>query len=213
MSDGEGAYKKLARTGEILTVEIFRDEDFLIKFTIPWSTRVQGKFLTRPNDPTDESRGDTSPLGSSKNPRASIFDPWMGFDDKNPGVWKREKLFMCVPGLDNPLNRNVRKLPKWRLEERLCVLPFVHRRILFTPLYVLLSSSSLLKMIDISTSLELITYFLLFNLHELITAPCGVLGVHSTSSFIGCVSHIYHGSIHLGRSIDDVTTAYVTYVR
>ena len=120
MSDGEGAYKNLARTGEIMTVEIFRDDDFLIKFSIPWSTRVQGKFLTRPDDPTNENRGDASPLGSSKNPRASIFDPWMGFDDKNPGVWKREKLFMCVPGLDNPLNRNVRMLTKWRLKERLC---------------------------------------------------------------------------------------------
>ena len=111
MPDGEEAYKNLARTRELMTVEIFRDEDFLIKFTIPWSTRVQGKFLTRPDDPTD-NRKDAPPLGSSKNPRASTFDPWMGFDDKNPGVWKRQKLFMCVPGLDNPPSRNVIDLLK-----------------------------------------------------------------------------------------------------
>ena len=75
MSDGEGAYKTLARTGEIMTVEIFRDDDFLIKFTIPWSTRVQGKFLTRPDDPTDESRGDASPWGSSNVPVGRGMNP------------------------------------------------------------------------------------------------------------------------------------------
>lgn len=116
MSDGEEAYKKLARTSEVMTVEIFRDEGFLIKFAIPWSTRVQGKFLTRPDDPKHD-RGDEPPLGSSKNPRASIFDPWMGFDDKNPGVWRREKLFMCLPGLDNPPSRNVMKLLNRWLKE------------------------------------------------------------------------------------------------
>ena len=108
MTDGEEAYLTLARTGEIMTVEILRDEDSLIKFTIPWSTRVQGKFLTRPDDPTVDQSNASFPLGSSKNPRASKFDPWMGFDREIPGVWKREKLFMCVPGLDNPPSRNVR---------------------------------------------------------------------------------------------------------
>jgi hypothetical protein len=107
MKDGEEAYLTLARTKEIMTVEILKDEDSLIKFTIPWSTRVQGKFLTRPDDPTVD-QSNAPPLGSSKNPRASAFDPWMGFDRDTPGVWKRKKLFMCVPGLDNPPSRKVR---------------------------------------------------------------------------------------------------------
>jgi hypothetical protein len=105
MESGEDAYMNLARSNEEVSVEIFRETVSLITFTVPWKTRVQSRFLSRPSD-----RQDDSSMGTSTNPRSSIFDPWMGFDKSTPGVWQREKLFMCVPGLESTVNREVRRV-------------------------------------------------------------------------------------------------------
>ena len=103
MESGEDAYMNLARSNEEVTVEIFRETVSLITFTVPWKTRVQSRFLSGPSD-----RQEDASMGTSTNPRSSIFDPWMGFDRSTPGVWQREKLFMCVPGLESPISRKVR---------------------------------------------------------------------------------------------------------
>ena len=103
MNNGEESYINLARSNQEITVEIFREKVSLVVFTVPWNTRVQSRFLSQPRD----VQGDKS-MGTSSNPRASIFDPWMGFNKSTPGVWEREKLFMCVPGLESPPSREVR---------------------------------------------------------------------------------------------------------
>ena len=103
MDNGEDAYMNLARSNEEITVEIFREKDSLIEFNVPWKTRVQSRLLSHPRDSLDSS----STLGTSTNPWASKFDPWMGFNKSAPGEWEREKLFMCVPGLESPISREV----------------------------------------------------------------------------------------------------------
>ena len=103
MNNGEESYMNLARSNQEITVEIFREKVSLVVFTVPWNTRIQSRFLSHPRD----VQGDKS-MGTSSNPRASIFDPWMGFNKSTPGVWEREKLFMCVPGLESPPSREVR---------------------------------------------------------------------------------------------------------
>ena len=116
MTDAQQSHMDLARSAHEVIVEIFREELSLIKFSVPWSTRIQSRYLDHPNDPApkgdrSEFKGDAgsdNPKGSSKNPWASTFDPWMGFNKSTPGEWKREKLFMCVPGMDSPLSRKVR---------------------------------------------------------------------------------------------------------
>ena len=105
MDSGEDAYMNLARSHEEITVEIFRETVSLITFIVPWKTRVQSRFLSRPSD-----RQDDSSMGTSTNPRSSIFDPWTGFNRSAPGVWQREKLFMCVPGLESTVNREVSRV-------------------------------------------------------------------------------------------------------
>ena len=92
----------LARSNQEITVEIFREKTTLVVFTVPWNTRVQSRFLSRPRDVQDDVS-----MGSSSTPWASKFDPWMGFNKSTPGVWEREKLFMCVPGLESPPDRQV----------------------------------------------------------------------------------------------------------
>ena len=111
MEGGQDAYMNLARSNEEVSVEIFREKHSLIKFNVPWKTRVQSRFLSHPLDKSPDSLDSSSAMGTSKNPWASKFDPWMGFNKDDPGVWEREKLFMCVPGLESPLSRKVR--PVW----------------------------------------------------------------------------------------------------
>ena len=102
MDRGEEGYMNLARSNQEITVEIFREKVFLIMFTVPWKSRVQSRFLSHPRD-----RQDDDSMGTSSSPWASKFDPWMGFNRSTPGVWEREKLFMCVPGLESPPSRKV----------------------------------------------------------------------------------------------------------
>ena len=109
MEDAQTAYSTLAGTDKHIYVEIFREKTSLIQFSVPWNSRVQSSFLAHPHDTftTHSSSEIKVLLSSSKNPRASVFDPWMGFNKSTPGVWKREKLFMCVPGMDVPPSRRV----------------------------------------------------------------------------------------------------------
>ena len=115
MKNSKEAYMTLARTNQEIIVEILREETVLSKFKIPWSTRVQSRYLTRPDDPTSftsvdsrpGSRSSIHPIGTSSNPRASKFDPWMRFNKNEPGVWEREKLYMCVPGMETPPSQKV----------------------------------------------------------------------------------------------------------
>ena len=109
MEDAQFAYSTLAGTDKHINVEIFREKTSLIQFSVPWKSRVQSSFLAHPHDAsvTHSSSEIKVPLSGSKNPRASVFDPWMGFNKSTPGVWKREKLFMCVPGMDVPPSRRV----------------------------------------------------------------------------------------------------------
>jgi hypothetical protein len=134
MVKSKEAYMTLARTHEEVTVEILREETVLSRFKVPWSTRVQSRFLTRPDDPvfvsststansnsnsnlsseTDSRPGPRSRIlleGTSRHPRASKHDPWKGFDERKPGVWERDKLYMCVPGMETPLSRKVSNVP------------------------------------------------------------------------------------------------------
>lgn len=59
MRDGEQLYSRLARSEEEITVEIFREVESLIKFSVPWASRVTGTFLSVP-----KVRTATSPLFS-----------------------------------------------------------------------------------------------------------------------------------------------------
>ena len=114
IENSEEAYMALARTSQEIIVEIFREIVLLSRFKVPWSTRVQSRYLTRPDDPIftsldtrKSSMSSLYPLGSSRNPRASKHDPWKGFDRNKPGVWEREKLYMCVPGMETPPSQKV----------------------------------------------------------------------------------------------------------
>ena len=117
MKNSKEAYMILARTNQEMIVEILREETVLSKFKIPWSTRVQSRYLTRPDDPTSFTSVDSRPgprsrnypIGTSRTPRASKHDPWMGFNKYKPGVWEREKLYMCVPGMETPPSQKVTK--------------------------------------------------------------------------------------------------------
>ena len=102
MEDGQIGYMELARGNEEMTVEIFREDDSLVKFNVPWKTRVQSKYLVGPADTNEH------PLGSSRNPRASTFDPWKGFNRSAPGVWTRDKLHLCIPGIESVPSKKVR---------------------------------------------------------------------------------------------------------
>ena len=92
---------ELARGNVEMTVEILREDDSLVKFNVPWKTRVQSKYLVGPPDTKEH------PLGSSRNPRASTFDPWKGFDRNAPGVWTRDKLHLCIPGIESLPSKKV----------------------------------------------------------------------------------------------------------
>ena len=122
MEDAQMGYMELAGGHEEMTVEIYREGDSLVKFTVPWKTRVQSKYLTGPLDSKEH------PLGSSRNPRASIFDPWKGFDRNAPGVWTRDKIHLCIPGIESLPSKKVRMcmslflwslFEAWKDDERL----------------------------------------------------------------------------------------------
>jgi len=95
INNSKQAYLDLARKEDKMMIEIYREDDALIKFDIPWSSRVQSSYLNRP----------TNQGGGSDNPIGTIFDPWKGFNRETPGVWTRDALYMCVPGLETTPSR------------------------------------------------------------------------------------------------------------
>ena len=131
MEHSRQAYLNYVHTNKEMNIEIIRDNSTLIKYKIPWNTRVQSTFLSHPEDDTNginyalntdtnsafasnsattsnTQTGQTGPIGTSKNPLATKFDPWSGFDKLTPDVFTREKIFMCVPGMEVEPNREVR---------------------------------------------------------------------------------------------------------
>ena len=80
-----------------------------ISLYFPISSHLVSSYLPpfTPGNPSVPS--DPVPMGSSKNPLASVFDPWKGFDPKTPGSWTRDTLHMCVPGMETKPSRKVRK--------------------------------------------------------------------------------------------------------
>ena len=84
MQNTEHAYMNLANTSHVMKVEIIRGNFSLMKFRVPWGVRATGFMLDTPD-----------------NQIASRFDPWKGFNKSTPGVWTHDKLYMCVPGLED----------------------------------------------------------------------------------------------------------------
>jgi hypothetical protein len=97
MQNTEQAYMNLARTSHNMRIEILRGDFSLLQFRIPWGARATG-FLLDP--PTDQI--------------ISGFDPWVGFDKKNPGIWSPHKLHMCVSGWDTlPDKKSISLFLEW----------------------------------------------------------------------------------------------------
>ena len=106
MNDTERAYMLFARSSHEVTVEILKGDVPLIRYKVPWSTRVQGSYLSHHNNSVKKSG---LRKGTATNPIASAFDPWKGFNKSTPGVWTRDKLFMCVPGMEVAPTKKVQK--------------------------------------------------------------------------------------------------------
>ena len=77
----EAAYMNLARSPEVLHVEIIRDDISVLKFGVPWHSRKAGFMLTEP---------------SGRN--ISRFDAWKGFNRDTPGVWTHDRVYLITPG-------------------------------------------------------------------------------------------------------------------
>lgn len=92
MQNTEKAYMELARSDQYLTVEIFSDKNQIIKYKIPWSSRMTGIMLDIP---------------SHKHKQASLHDHWKGFNNSQPGVWTHDDIYMCVPGLESPPSKTL----------------------------------------------------------------------------------------------------------
>ena len=103
MRDTQTAYMELARSDEEALVEILRNDTLLIRFGVSWKTRAQSSLLSQPPG----TFGPPGLKGTVAKPVASVFDAWRGFNASVPGVWEMDKVHMCVPGLDSPLNRKV----------------------------------------------------------------------------------------------------------
>lgn len=125
INNSKKAYLELARNKDKLMIEIYREDISLINFCIPWNTRVQSSYLNHPIKTINKSKtknnfennnNDTNNInnpknnvtkGGSKNPFSTVFDPWKGFNKNAPGVWGRDTLYMCVPGLETPPSKKV----------------------------------------------------------------------------------------------------------
>jgi hypothetical protein len=96
ISDSKLAYLHLAGTDESLSVEIFRGNTSLVRYSIPWKTRRVGFMLSSPSNSTR-------------------LDPWKGFQRQNqsdetlhetlPGAVGGDMIHMCVPGFESPISK------------------------------------------------------------------------------------------------------------
>ena len=97
MQNTEQAYMNLARSSHEMRIEILRGDYSLLRFRIPWGARATGFLI---DFPTDQF--------------ISGFDPWVGFDKNNPGVWSPHKLHMCVSGWDTlPDKKSISLFLEW----------------------------------------------------------------------------------------------------
>ena len=84
MTDTERAYMDLAGTNAEMSVQIIRNQDILMRLTIPWNSRKTGFMLSEPEGQV-----------------VSTIDPWKGFNKSTPGIWKLDDIYMCVPGWED----------------------------------------------------------------------------------------------------------------
>ena len=73
---------ELVGTDAVMVIDILKDGVSVLKYEIPWKTRMTGFML--------------EPVAQI----ATRFDPWKGFDKNQPGVWKHDDFYMCVPGIE-----------------------------------------------------------------------------------------------------------------
>ena len=90
MDRSEEAYRTLARGPKAVQVELLRETKSLLSFSIPWATRTNGDMMQHPTDRPE---------------RASKLDTWLGYNSSTPGVWTRDRVHMCVPGVESPPSR------------------------------------------------------------------------------------------------------------
>lgn len=91
IQNSKWCYQNLANTDHFLEAEIVRSNVTIFKFSVPWKTRRTGFLLD-------------SPVA------ANSFDPWKGFDPKNPDSVKPgdiggDQLYMAVPGIESPFTQ------------------------------------------------------------------------------------------------------------
>ena len=88
--NGQDIYRNLDKyiqDNEMISIEIVRKiqskESTLIKFSIPYATRIQGKTL-------------------ESTVKASSYNPWKGYiKGKDPSEWTNDRINMCVPGIES----------------------------------------------------------------------------------------------------------------
>ena len=88
MHGSQAQYKDLIRSDEHLLVEILRERDSLINFTVPWRSRKTGLMLSLP-------------------PQASMFDSWQGYGESSPSNSTKLTVHMCTPGMETPPGRRI----------------------------------------------------------------------------------------------------------
>jgi hypothetical protein len=96
MRDTDAGYATLRLTAASVVVELLRDDVFLLRFSVPWASRKAGYTLGAP-----EGAGEG----------VSRLDAWKGADQLTranassaPGGG-RDRLHMCVPGLESHLDK------------------------------------------------------------------------------------------------------------
>jgi hypothetical protein len=94
IANPQHAYQHLAHSDESLDVEIFRDTEKIVKFSVPWKTRKTGYMLTTPPNIT-----------------TSRLDLWKGSKFSKPqaesqqGSSVMDELHMCVPGIESMITK------------------------------------------------------------------------------------------------------------
>lgn len=81
MQDSKTAYMDLARSSEIMYVEILRDSVSILRFEIPWHSRKAGYMLSEP-----------------PGHNISRFDAWKGFNKNTPGLWTHDLIYLLTSG-------------------------------------------------------------------------------------------------------------------
>jgi hypothetical protein len=110
MERSKEAYLSLARDkSKAVQVEIFREAQSLVSFSVPWSSRANGDMLqggsmesAPPTAAASASSSDSAAEAPKMALQSSRLDPWSGFDRDAPGSWSMDRFHMCVPGIESP---------------------------------------------------------------------------------------------------------------